>query len=72
VISVLNFKSVRKLHYVPPWAIFGSLLTAVGSGLMTTFKVDTTEGQWFGYQILTGFGRGAALNMVSPRRASNL
>lgn len=32
---------------------------------MTTFTANTSEGKWIGYQILAGFGRGAALNMVS-------
>jgi hypothetical protein len=57
--------AVRRLHYVPPWAIGGSLLTVIGSGLLTTFDVHTSKGKWIGYQILAGLGRGAALNMVS-------
>ncbi|GFF52506.1 putative HC-toxin efflux carrier TOXA [Aspergillus lentulus] len=61
--SMTSGALVRKLHYVPPWAIIGSVMTAVGSGLMTTFTADTSKGKWIGYQIVAGFGRGAALNM---------
>ncbi|KAF4182882.1 hypothetical protein CNMCM7927_009424 [Aspergillus lentulus] len=61
--SMASGALVRKLHYVPPWAIIGSVMTAVGSGLMTTFTADTSKGKWIGYQIIAGFGRGAALNM---------
>lgn len=56
--------AVRKLLYIPPWAIVGSVLTAIASGLMVTFNKDTNPGKWIGYQIMAGFGRGAALNMV--------
>jgi hypothetical protein len=37
--------AVRRLHYVPPWAIGGSLLTVIGSALMTTFDIHTSEGK---------------------------
>lgn len=60
-----NAREVRKLHYLPPWAIFGSVLTAIGPGLMVTFTANTTRAQWIGYQVIGGFGRGMALNMVS-------
>lgn len=63
-VSCLRNNAVRKLHYIPPWAILGSMVTAIGSGLMVTFEKDTSEGKWIGYQILAGFGRGTALNMV--------
>ncbi|EED13941.1 methyltransferase, putative [Talaromyces stipitatus ATCC 10500] len=35
----------------------------IGSGLITTFTADTSKEKWIGYQIIAGFGRGAALNM---------
>ncbi|KID94828.1 Major facilitator superfamily domain, general substrate transporter, partial [Metarhizium majus ARSEF 297] len=63
--AILSGALVRKLHYIPPWAILGSMVTAIGSGLMVTFQKDTNEGKWIGYQILAGFGRGTALNMQS-------
>ncbi|PKX92857.1 putative MFS transporter [Aspergillus novofumigatus IBT 16806] len=58
---------VRKVHYVPPWAIIGSVTTAVGSGPMTAFTADTSKGKTIGYQVITGFGQGAALNMHNAR-----
>ncbi|KAF7184358.1 hypothetical protein CNMCM7691_005110 [Aspergillus felis] len=61
--SITSGAVVRKLHYVPPWAIIGSVMTAVGTGLITTFTADMSKGKWIGYQIIAGFGRGAALNM---------
>lgn len=47
-----------------PWAIFGSVLSAIGAGLMSTFRPSTGAGGWIGYQILTGMGRGSVMQMV--------
>ncbi|KAM7223550.1 Major facilitator superfamily domain containing protein [Rhypophila decipiens] len=61
VLSIITFGAlVRKLRYVPPWAIIGSMLTAIGSGLLSTLRPDATVGQWLGYQVLTHIGRGIA------------
>lgn len=43
--------------YCPPMYI-GSAVFAIGSALLYTLKVDSTSGQWIGYQIVTGFGVG--------------
>lgn len=67
VLSIITFGAmVRRLRYVPPWAITGSLLTAVGSGLLSTLRPDATIGEWLGYQVLTHIGRGIAFQAVSP------
>jgi hypothetical protein len=50
--------SATRLGYWTPWAIFGSIVAAIGTGLMTTFTISSSAGQWIGYQILTGMGRG--------------
>lgn len=31
---------------------------SIGAGLLTTWTVDTSQGQWVGYQFLYGFGLG--------------
>jgi MFS family permease len=46
------------IGYYTPVMIAGSILLAVGGGLMTTFKVDTTPAHWIAYQILFGTGAG--------------
>ncbi|QVM05706.1 hypothetical protein D8B26_000415 [Coccidioides posadasii str. Silveira] len=61
--SMLSGALIRKLHYLPPWAILGSIFAAVGPGLMVTFNFNTPRAQWIGYQVLGGLGRGMALNM---------
>jgi hypothetical protein len=36
---------------------------SIGSGLLTTFKVDSSKGLWIGAQILVGSGRGCGFQM---------
>ncbi len=41
--------------------MLSSILAPIGEGLMTTWSVDTTFSQWFGYEALTGIGIGLGL-----------
>lgn len=47
-----------KIGYYTPLAIIGSCIMSVGCGLLTTFQVNSGEGQWIGYQVLYGIGLG--------------
>lgn len=42
-----------------PVLIVCMVLFAIGSGLITTFDIDTSMGKWIGYQILAGVGIGS-------------
>lgn len=53
-----------KLGYYLPWAIGGTAVTIVASGLFTTLTPTTPIAQWVGFQILTGAGRGVVLQIV--------
>ena len=44
----------------------GSAITTIGSGLMGTFNLHTSQAEWAIYQVLTGVGRGLVLQVVSP------
>lgn len=55
---------VAKTGYVPPIAIFSAFLFSIGSGLYTLFQPDTSEANWVGFQIISGFGRGFGFQMV--------
>ncbi|CAL5871992.1 uncharacterized protein PFLUO_LOCUS6249 [Penicillium psychrofluorescens] len=48
------------IGYYNPVLIFGSVLMAVGSGLITTLRPDTSAGEWISYQIIYGIGIGLA------------
>ena len=41
----------------------GSAVFTVGSGMLYTLKVNSNAGEWIGYQILTGFGAGACVQI---------
>lgn len=64
VTAVLSGFAVSKFGYYMPWSILSAVLTAVGCGLITTWSPTTSTGEWIGYQIILGVGRGAGLQMV--------
>lgn len=50
--SIVTGAATARIGYYTPFMLFGSVLLAVGAGLLTTLQVDTSEGMWFGYQVL--------------------
>lgn len=73
VVSLISFGAlVRKLRYIPPWAIVGSAIASIGAGLFTTLKPGSPVSQWVGYQILGTIGRGISLQAVSHLPSSIL
>ncbi|KAH8435300.1 MDR family MFS transporter [Aspergillus melleus] len=63
--SIVGGLATQKAGYYTPFAIGGSWIMAIGSGLLTTLQVDTSEGKWIGYQILYGFGMGLSFQAPS-------
>jgi hypothetical protein len=61
-----------KIGYYTPLAIVGTCLMCVGSGLLTTFEVDTGAGKWIGYQILYGLGLGLAFQVPNLAAQASL
>jgi MFS family permease len=60
IASILTGQLVSRIGYYTPFMLFGIFLTAIGAGMLTTLEVDTTTGQWIGYQIIYGFGLGCS------------
>ncbi|KAK3319952.1 major facilitator superfamily domain-containing protein [Cercophora scortea] len=58
LMSIAAGITVTKFGYYAPFMITCSCLTAIGFGLLTTFKPDTGSPTWIGYQILAGAGIG--------------
>ncbi|KAF7937937.1 uncharacterized protein EAE97_007733 [Botrytis byssoidea] len=54
---------VSRLGYFTPWAIMGCVCSAVGSECMSLFNVNTGAGEWIGFQIFVGAGRGMVSQM---------
>ncbi|CAE7002659.1 hypothetical protein PTNB73_10299 [Pyrenophora teres f. teres] len=52
IASIIAGGMVTKFGYYNPFMYLGSALTAIGTGLLTTFEMDTHTGKWIGYQIL--------------------
>ncbi|KAL2070336.1 hypothetical protein VTL71DRAFT_13362 [Oculimacula yallundae] len=48
----------ERFGYYTPWAISGSVLAAIGTGLCSTFDPTTSIGVWIGFQIIMSAGRG--------------
>ena len=54
---------VSKTGYPIPYATVGAVLTAVGSGLLSILHPSSAMGQWVGFQVLCGVGRGLGSQM---------
>jgi len=63
--SAMSGGLVSAAGYYTPFMILGTVLMAVGGGLLTTFQVETTKAQWIGYQVLFGFDLGMVIQMPS-------
>ncbi|EAU33525.1 predicted protein [Aspergillus terreus NIH2624] len=44
-----------------PFTMASSCLMPLGTGLISTWRVDTSSGMWIGYQIILGFGIGLGM-----------
>lgn len=62
--SILSGGIVAKIGYYTPAMIVSAIFTSVGAGLITTFKVDTPQPTWIGYQVIVGFGIGCAMQQA--------
>ncbi|KXG52472.1 Major facilitator superfamily domain, general substrate transporter [Penicillium griseofulvum] len=58
VFSALGGLLVNILGYYTPLMFVGSAFLTIGSGLCTTFKVNSGHTQWIGYQVILGIGAG--------------
>lgn len=64
VTAVVSGFAVSKTGYYLPWSILSAVLSSVGAGLIATWSTTTGMGEWIGYQVILGVGRGAGLQMV--------
>jgi hypothetical protein len=64
LVSIASGIAVTVLGYYAPLMIASSVISAVGVGLLYTFKPDTNHSMWIGYQAIAGIGVG--LGMQQP------
>jgi hypothetical protein len=55
---------VTAVGYYTPFMLISAVLMAIGSGLLTTFEVDTGSPQWIGYQFIFGAGVGFGMQQT--------
>ncbi|KAH8697990.1 MFS transporter [Talaromyces proteolyticus] len=68
VLSVVVFAisggfSVTFVGYYTPFMIAGSMIMAIGAGLLLLFRVHTSLVMWLGFQIVFGAGAGMGLEL---------
>ncbi|CAK7236099.1 hypothetical protein SBRCBS47491_009521 [Sporothrix bragantina] len=63
---------VQRTGYYLPEVVGGNSFVLIASGLFTTFKPSTSSGEWIGYQILGGAGRGFVMQLLSTVIQANV
>lgn len=59
--SIAAGQTVARVGYYVPLMYLSALLMPIGTGLLLTFEVHSSEGVWIGYQILLGLGIGVGM-----------
>ena len=76
ILAVLSGKLVTIVGYYTPFSIASGVFIAIGYGLLSTLSAHSSTGEWIGYQILFGVGRGMGMQMpivaVQNRLAPNV
>ncbi|EXJ90759.1 hypothetical protein A1O1_03863 [Capronia coronata CBS 617.96] len=55
----------RKFGYFTLWMYTSSVLTPIGTGLISTFSTTTAHPKWIGYQVVWGIGLGLGIQQPS-------
>ncbi|KAJ0386023.1 hypothetical protein COL922a_005170 [Colletotrichum nupharicola] len=63
VASIASGALISVIGYYSAIILPSLVLFTVGSGLITTFNLDTPMREWFGYQVLAGLGIGAGFQI---------
>lgn len=63
--SILNGIGTQKLGYYVPSMLLSPSLMAIGQGLLSTLNRGSSQGEWVGYQFLSGFGLGMGMQTGS-------
>jgi hypothetical protein len=54
---------ITVVGYYTPFVIGGTIVFAIGAGLISTYTTDMSFGKWFGYQVLAGAGLGVGFQI---------
>ncbi|TKA69191.1 hypothetical protein B0A55_07076 [Friedmanniomyces simplex] len=72
VLAVLSGKLVGVVGYYTPFSIASAIFMAVGYGLCGTLAPKSSAGDWIGFQIIAGVGRGMGMQMPLVAVQNNL
>jgi hypothetical protein len=61
--SVVVGGTITVIGFYKPFMIIGAAIFTVGAGMVYTLATDSGAGMWIGYQILSGFGAGAGVQV---------
>lgn len=61
--TIFSGSFVTKTGWAQPVMVVGSVIAVIGSCLIYQLDIDTSTGQWIGYQIAAGIGFGSAFQM---------
>lgn len=64
VFTMISGAFVSALGYYTPFMIASAVFMAIGAGLLSTLEIESSHGQWIGYQCLFGFGVGLGLQQT--------
>lgn len=64
IISMLAGGLVTYFGYYTPFMLLSSVLMAIGAGLLSTFKTDSSSAEWIGYQFIFGAGIGFGMQQT--------
>ncbi|KAI9691805.1 MAG: hypothetical protein M1822_007877 [Bathelium mastoideum] len=63
ILAIIVGGTITAIGYYVPFMWIAAVVFAIGSGLLTTLKVNSSRGVWIGYQILTGAGSGIGVQI---------
>lgn len=61
--SIVAGGAITKIGYYTPFLIGGAVLMTIGAGLVTTWKINSSTGIWFGFQVIMGLGAGGSFQI---------
>ncbi|KAI9819987.1 MAG: hypothetical protein M1827_006557 [Pycnora praestabilis] len=61
--SIVIGGSITVIGIYTPFMWFGAVVFTIGAAMLSTLKAGSNAGQWIGYQILTGVGAGAGVQI---------
>lgn len=63
--SIINGIATQKIGYYVPGMMLSPTIMAVGTGLLSTLTRGASQGEWVGFQFLSGFGLGMGMQTGS-------